>query len=69
MRGRQVILALVVAIIGAVMYFCNSQVNPVTGEKQHVTISPQQEVAMGLAAAPEMEQQFGGEFPDASVHV
>lgn len=67
MRRRQVILALVVAIIGAVMYFCNQQVNPVTGEKQHVSLSPQQEIAMGLAAAPEMEQQFGGEHPDASV--
>jgi predicted Zn-dependent protease len=57
----------VVAVIGAAYYYCNRQVNPVTGEMQHVSLSPQQEIAMGLAAAPEMEQQFGGELADASV--
>lgn len=67
MRGRHVFAGLAVALIGAAMYYCNQQVNPVTGEKQHVSLSPQQEIAMGLAAAPEMEQQFGGELPDASV--
>lgn len=56
-----------VAVIGAAYYYCNRQVNPVTGEMQHVSLSPQQEIAMGLAAAPEMEQQFGGELADASV--
>ena len=60
-------LGLVVAVIGAAYYYCNRQVNPVTGEMQHVSLSPQQEIAMGLAAAPEMEQQFGGELADASV--
>ena len=67
MRGRHVFLGLVVAVIGAAFYYCNQQVNPVTGEKQHLTLSPDQEIAMGLAAAPEMEQQFGGELADASV--
>jgi predicted Zn-dependent protease len=67
MRGRHIFLGLAVAVIGAVMYYCNQQVNPVTGEKQHISLSPQQEIAMGMAAAPEMEQQFGGELPDASV--
>ncbi len=66
MRGRHVFLGLVVAIIGAAFYYCNQQVNPVTGEKQHVTLSPEQEIAMGLASAPEMERQFGGELADAS---
>jgi beta-barrel assembly-enhancing protease len=67
MRGRHVLLGLAVAGIGALFYYCNQQVNPVTGEKQHVSLSPQQEIAMGVAAAPEMEQQFGGELADASV--
>ena len=67
MRGRQVLIAIVIALIGGAYYYCNQQVNPVTGEKQHVTLSPAQEVAMGLAAAPEMEQQFGGELPDSAV--
>jgi beta-barrel assembly-enhancing protease len=67
MRGRHVFLGLVVAVIGAAFYYCTRQVNPVTGEMQHVSLSPQQEIAMGLAAAPEMEEQFGGELADASV--
>jgi len=67
MRGRHVFAGLLVALIGAAMYYCNQQVNPVTGEKQHVSLSPQQEISMGLAAAPEMEQQFGGELSDAAV--
>ena len=67
MRRRHVFLGLVIAVIGAAYYYCNRQANPVTGEMQHVSLSPQQEIAMGLAAAPEMEQQFGGELADASV--
>jgi predicted Zn-dependent protease len=54
-----------VSIIG---YYGQSVFNPVTKEKQHVAgITPEQEVALGLQAAPEMEQQFGGLDPDASL--
>jgi beta-barrel assembly-enhancing protease len=67
MRRSHVFLGLVIAVLGGLYYYCNQQVNPVTGEKQHVTISPQQEIAMGLQAAPEMEQQFGGELADPAV--
>jgi predicted Zn-dependent protease len=36
----------------------------VTGEKQHVSVSPEQEIALGLQAAPEMVAQFGGVSQD-----
>lgn len=59
-RGRFLIAA-VIAIISMLAYFGRSVMNPVTGEKQHVgDITPDQEVALGLQAAPEMAQQFGG---------
>ncbi|MCE7988482.1 MAG: M48 family peptidase [Caldilinea sp. CFX5] len=45
-------------------YFSSSVFNPVTGENQHVSITPRQEIALGLQAVPEMMQQFGGEYPD-----
>jgi len=46
-------------------YFGSSVFNPITEEKQHVAgITPEQEVALGLQAAPEMAQQFGGLDPD-----
>jgi predicted Zn-dependent protease len=34
--------------------------NPVTGEKQRVALTPEQEVAVGLQTAPEVARQFGG---------
>ncbi len=47
------------------------QVNPVTGEKQRVAINVDQEVKMGLAAAPEMAAQHGNLHPnrEAREHV
>jgi len=57
-------MALVVAVISVIGYFSKSAFNPITEEKQHVAgITPEQEVALGLQAAPEMLQQFGGPDP------
>ncbi|HEU5251674.1 MAG TPA: M48 family metalloprotease [Thermoanaerobaculia bacterium] len=67
MRSRRILIAFVIAAIGAGYYFCNQQVNPVTGEKQHVALTPDQEVALGLQAAPQMAEQFGGLHPDPAV--
>lgn len=54
-------IALVIAAVSLFMYFGRSSSNPVTGEKQHVgEITHEQEVAMGLQAAPEMAREFGG---------
>ena len=52
-------------------YFSNQQTNPITGELQHVSISPEQEIAIGLQSAPQMVQQHGGLHPDlrAQEHV
>lgn len=63
MKGRAAI-ALLIAIVSVFSYFRMSQTNPVTGEKQRVDVSPQQEIALGLQAAPEVAQQFGGLDPD-----
>jgi beta-barrel assembly-enhancing protease len=57
--------ALIVAAIALLGYFGSSVFNPITEEKQHVAgITPEQEVALGLQAAPEMAQEFGGLDPD-----
>jgi predicted Zn-dependent protease len=61
--GR-IIIALIIAGISIVTYFASSEVNPITGETQQVALSEEQEVAMGLQAAPEMAQQHGGLHPD-----
>src|SRR5437868_10341419 len=56
----RILIAVVVAGIGIVTYFSRTQVNPVTGEKQHIAMSVDQEKALGLEAAPKMAQQMGG---------
>jgi predicted Zn-dependent protease len=55
------IIALAIAGMGLWTYFSQSQVNPVTGEKQHVAMTADQETAIGLQSAPEMAAQMGGE--------
>ena len=45
-------------------YLSTSQVNEITGEKQFISLSPEQEVAIGLQSAPSMVQQHGGLHPD-----
>jgi predicted Zn-dependent protease len=54
------IIAIVIAVIAVVSYLGKKQVNPVTGEKQYVSMSVDQEKAMGLQAAPEMAHKMGG---------
>jgi hypothetical protein len=59
----RLIAAIIIAVIGFIMYMSHSEVNPVTGEKQRVAISPEQEVRLGLESAPEMSREMGGEIP------
>jgi predicted Zn-dependent protease len=75
-RGRgfpmRIVIGAVIAGIGLLTYFRSTQVNPVTGEKQHVAMTVDQEKALGLEAAPKMAQQMGGvldprQDPDARI--
>ncbi|HUF82496.1 MAG TPA: M48 family metalloprotease [Burkholderiales bacterium] len=59
MKFRLIIGALI-ALFAGVSYFFQSSENPVTGETQRVSLSAEQEVALGLKMAPEMAAQFGG---------
>lgn len=44
---------------------CSQQeVNPYTGRTQTITLSPEQEIAIGLESAPQMAQQHGGLYPN-----
>lgn len=61
--GR-ILIGLAVAAFALISYFGSSVYNPVTEEDQHVAVSPEQEIAMGLEAAPQMARQFGGLHPD-----
>ena len=56
----RLIIGLVIALIGIVSYYTKTQINPVTGEKQRVSMSADQEMALGLQAAPQMANEMGG---------
>jgi len=60
----RLLIGLAMAVFALISYFGSSVYNPITGEKQHITITEEQEVALGMQAAPEMAQQYGGLHPD-----
>lgn len=60
-RSR-LIVAIIIALVGWIMYATHTEENPVTGKKQHVAISPDQEIRLGLESAPAMSREMGGEL-------
>jgi predicted Zn-dependent protease len=65
-RGR-LIIAAIIALIAIVSYFMKTEENPVTGERQKVSLTVDQEIKLGLQSAPEMIQEFGGEYKDTKL--
>jgi beta-barrel assembly-enhancing protease len=59
MKAR-LIIGLVIALFSLVSYYSSTSINPTTGEKQHIKLSPEQEIALGLESAPQMAQEMGG---------
>src|ERR1043166_7024602 len=64
--SMRLILGVIIAIISIVSYVASRSYNPVTGENQYLSLTPDQEIALGLQSAPEMIQEFGGLSPDQS---
>jgi predicted Zn-dependent protease len=58
----RVVAGIVIAIIGIIVYMTRTQINPITGEKQHIAMNVDEEKAMGLQAAPEMAARMGGQI-------
>ncbi len=57
--GRLAIAAVVV-VMSLISYFGTQSKNPVTQQVQHIDMTPDEEIAMGIQATPDMESQFGG---------
>ncbi len=62
----QWIIAGILALVGMFQYFGRTQINPVTGEKQRVALSVDQEIALGIQSAPTMAAKMGGELAPSS---
>ncbi|MCQ3933237.1 MAG: M48 family peptidase [Chloroflexi bacterium] len=65
--GGRLLIGLALAAFAIFSFFASSQYNEITGEKQYLSLTPDQEIALGLQAAPEMMQEFGGELPDPAI--
>lgn len=66
LSGR-LIIGLVIVVISLISYFGSKEFNPITGEDQYLSLTPEQEIALGLQSAPQMIQEFGGLYPDEEV--
>lgn len=60
----RIVIGLVIAAISIISYFASQEYNPVTGEDQHVSLTREQEIALGNQSTPEIINQFGGLHPD-----
>lgn len=65
-KGR-IIIGIVIAVIAVISYLMKTEENPVTGEKQRVSLTVNEEIALGLQSAPEMMREFGGEYNDSKL--
>lgn len=63
----RLIIGVVMAAVALISYYSKTQENPLTGEKQQVSMTPQEEVALGMQSAPQMAQEYGGLYPDNEV--
>ena len=56
----RVIIGLIVALFFGGAYLFKTSENPITGETQRLSLTPEQEIALGANSAPQMAAQFGG---------
>lgn len=67
MRGKsriKLFIGLAIALFAIIKYCASSDKNPYTGKEQHISLTPEEEIAIGLQSAPQMAQQHGGLYPD-----
>lgn len=67
MRGSWKIRILIGLAIVAFAFFkkcANTEENPYTGKQQVISLSTDEEIAIGLQSAPQMAQEYGGLYQD-----
>lgn len=57
-------IAAIFAVMALLGYYGYREVNPITGDTQHISMSREDEVALGMASAPQVAEEFGGLDPD-----
>jgi predicted Zn-dependent protease len=64
--GGRLIIAVILAVVAIAGYFMGTreEFNPITQENQRISLTVEEEIALGLQSAPQMAQEFGGLDPD-----
>lgn len=60
----RIFIGLAIVAFAFFQKWSNKEENPYTGRAQHINMSAEQEIAIGLQSAPEIAQQYGGLYPD-----
>ncbi|MFD0799223.1 M48 family metalloprotease [Maribacter chungangensis] len=63
----RIFIGLAIVAFAFIQKWSNTETNPYTGRSQHITMTSDQEIAIGLQSAPEMAQQHGGLYPDERI--
>ncbi|OIQ18145.1 M48 family metalloprotease [Lacinutrix sp. MedPE-SW] len=63
LKGR-LLIGLVIAAFFGFKYCSQQEVNPYTGKKQAISMTPQEEIQMGLASRNQMAARHGGLHPN-----
>ncbi len=69
MRSRgswkiRILIGIAIVAFAFIQKCNNKEENPYTGRVQHINMTADQEIAIGVQSAPEMAQQHGGLYPD-----
>ncbi len=60
----RIFIGLAIVAFAFIQKCSNNEDNPYTGRSQHINMTTEQEIAIGLQSAPEIAQQHGGLYPD-----
>ena len=63
-RALKIVLGVGIVIFGLIKYYGSQEENPYTGRTQAVSLTTEEEIAIGLQNAPIMAEQHGGMHPD-----
>jgi predicted Zn-dependent protease len=61
----RLLIGVVMIVFSAISYLGSREYNDVIGEDQYLSLTVNQEIALGLQAAPELIQEFGGQSNNA----
>ena len=63
----RLVIGVLFAVFGMFNYYTNVSENPITGERQRVQLTPQEEIVIGRQSAPKMAAQHGNLYPDRAL--